>query len=60
MSRNAQHFADRLRSALRFHSHDPRHRGSGQQTQAVTLPRKNAAGTPGEEFARRLREAIDA
>ena len=60
MSPNAQHFADRLRSALKFHSHEPRHREPEVHAQDLASQVSAPADTPGEEFARRLRQAIDA
>lgn len=64
MARTPQHFADRLRSALRSHARDPRPEIAGKRRSGVA-PDSAAlsaptAGSPGEDFARRLRAAIDA
>lgn len=64
MSRTPQHFADRLKSALRSHARDPRpevagKRRSGVARETSALPAATT-GSPGEDFARRLRAAIDA
>lgn len=63
MSRNAQQLADRLRSALGFHTHQAKHVSKGE---GATAPRTRtvlsapATEQPGEAFARRLREAVGA
>jgi hypothetical protein len=57
--------AERLRAALAFHSRRaPQHRGPagrGSGRPRGGVPQKaTPPGTPGEEFAQRLRAAIDA
>ena len=60
MTPSAQQFADRLRSALGFHTRKPRHRGTAASADTLTVRRATPSEAPGEEFARRLRAAIDA
>ena len=60
MSPHAQHFAERLRTALRLHTSEPRHRGSAERAHMPSGRATTSARTPGEEFAQRLRAAIDA